>query len=269
MFPKFSPKFLKQRSENAAHSDVENWQQFQSWYESDLGNKLGQREKEILESCLPNLFGYYLLQCGCPEIKLERKAGNWLKSSRVASHICLDYVLSQGISCQSHLAHLPMKADSLDIVVLPHVLEFSSSPHQVLREAERVLIAEGHVVILGFNPWSVWNIFRLFLFWRTQPPWNARFLASSRVVDWLTLLGFDVIERKGYFYQLPIQNEKLLNKMSFLEKIGQRFFSNFGAGYAIVARKRVRTLTPIRPRWTSTTRKAIAGALETTNRNKM
>jgi SAM-dependent methyltransferase len=234
-----------------------------------LGHRLAQCEKQILDDCLPDLFGYYLLQCGCPEIKLEKSAGNWLKSSRVSFHICIDYKSNQGVSCQSQLAHLPMKADSLDIVVLPHVLEFSSIPHQVLRETERVLIAEGHVVILGFNPWSLWNIFRLSLFWRKHAPWNAHFLAASRVMDWLALLGFDVVRRQGYFYQPPIQSENIINKMTFIEKLGQRFWPNFGAGYVIVARKRVETLTPIRPRWQTSRRKVIANALETTNRNKM
>lgn len=269
MFPKFSQKSITPHYERTEQDDVKDWQKFQLWYETALGKKLAQREKEILEKCLPNLFGYYLLQCGCPEVKLEKMAGSWLKSSRVSSQICLDYESSEGVHCQSHLAHLPMKSDSLDIVVLPHVLEFSSSPHQVLREVERVLIAEGHVVILGFNPWSIWNVFRLFLFWRKQAPWNAHFLAASRVMDWLVLLGFDVVERHSYFYQFPVQSENMLNKMSFLEKIGQRFCTGFGGSYAIVARKRVQTLTPIRPRWQRARRKVISGAFEPTNRNRL
>ena len=269
MFPRFAQGLKKKRhQQKLPHDDAKDWQQFQSWYTSALGERLAQSEKKILDKYLPDLFGYYLLQCGCPEIKVEKVAGNWLKSSRVSSHICLDYTLNQGVSCQSDLAHLPMKTDSLDIVVLPHVLEFSSTPHQVLREVERVLIAEGHVVILGFNPWSSWNIYRLFLFWTKQAPWNARFLAASRVIDWLSLLGFDVVHRQGYFYQPPVQSENLIKKMGFLEKIGHRFWPNFGAGYVLVARKRVLTLTPIRPRWQSR-RQVIGKGLETINRNKM
>lgn len=251
-----------------SRDEAEGWSQFQNWYATSLGKRFSQSEQHILEKYLPDLFGYYLLQCGCPEVKAEKTAGNWLKSSRVSSQFCMDYHINQGVSCQADLPHLPMKSDSLDIVVLPHVLEFSTEPHQVLREVERVLIAEGHVVILGFNPWSMWNLFRVFHIWKKPSPWNASFLAASRVMDWLALLGFDVVQRQGYFYQLPIQNEKISKNMRFLDKLGHRMWSNLGAGYVLVARKRVETLTPIRPRWRSQ-RQVVTGGFETINRNKV
>jgi ubiquinone/menaquinone biosynthesis C-methylase UbiE len=53
---------------------------------------------------------------------------------------------------------LPFATQSLDLVVLPHVLEFAAEPHQVLREVERVLIPEGQVIICGFNPSSLWGM---------------------------------------------------------------------------------------------------------------
>ena len=271
MLPKFVQGLKKTfQQRQLVRDEIKVWQQFQLWYSSSLGKRLAQSEKQVLDEVLADLFGYYLLQCGCPEIKAESEAGNWLKTSRVSTRICLDYDNNQGVSCQANLAHLPVKADSIDIVILPHVLDFSVEPHQVLREAERVLIAEGHVVILGFNPWSLWNVIRLFLFWTKQAPWNARFLSASRVMDWLALLGFDVIQCKGYFHQLPVQSERLNNKMGFLENLVQRFLPNMGAGYVLVARKRVETLTPIRPRW-RTRRRVVTNGLEveTFNRKKL
>ncbi|MCW8899957.1 MAG: class I SAM-dependent methyltransferase [Gammaproteobacteria bacterium] len=250
-----------------AHDETKLWQEFQLWYTSPLGQQLAQQEKDLMYKYLPDLFGYFLLQCGCPEIKIEKMAGNWLESSRVYTRFCLDYDINQGVSCQTNLAQLPVKSDSIDIVILPHVLEFSAEPHQVLREVERVLIAEGHVVILGFNPWSLWNVFRIFHFWKKPALWNAQFLTAARVTDWLALLGFDLVQRQGYFYQPPIQNENITRKLSFLDTLGQRFWPNLGAGYVLVARKRVVTLTPIRPRWRSQ-RQVVSNGFEPINRNK-
>jgi SAM-dependent methyltransferase len=271
MFPKFVQGLKKKRQHaQLAHDEDKTWQQFQFWYASSLGKRFAESEKGVLDKTLPDLFGYFLLQCGCPEVKAEKIAGNWLQSSRVSSRFCLDLFENQGVSCQASTSKLPIQSDSLDIVVLPHVLDFSSEPHQVLREVERVLIAEGQVVILGFNPWSLWNISRMFLFWSKQPPWNARFLSKSRVIDWLALLGFDVVKEEGYFYLLPLQSENIIKKMGFLEKVGQRVWPNFGAGYVLVARKRVETLTPIRQRWrTRTQRQVVASGLKPVNRNKM
>lgn len=268
MFPKFSQGIKKSfQQRQFVRDEINVWKQFQLWYTTALGSQLAESEKQLLDEYLPDLFGYFLVQCGCPEIRLEQEQGAWLKNSRVSTKFCLDYNINQWVSGQANLAQLPIKSDSLDIIVLPHVLDFSAEPHQVLREAERVLIAEGHVVILGFNPWSFWNLFRFVLFWTKQPPWNARFLACSRVMDWLALLGFDVVHRKGYFHQLPFQSSKNTNKIKWLEELGRRFWPNFGAGYVLVARKRVQTLTPIRPRW-RTRRHVVTSGLEPLNRNK-
>lgn len=268
MISKFVSKLKKIYQQTHQLGDErEAWQSLQLWYTTVLGKRLAKYEKRILGKYLPNLFGYFLVQCGCPEIKVERAAGKWLTSSRVSTRFCVDYEVNQGVNFQTHLAQLPVKSDSIDIVVLPHVLEFSTDPHQVLREVERVLIAEGHVIILGFNPWSIWNVVRLFYLWKKPVPWRGHFLTASRVMDWLALLGFDVVQRKGYFYQPPIQNEQISKRLRFLDKIGHRFWPNFGACYVLVARKRVQTLTPIRSRWRNQ-RHVVTTGLETINRNK-
>jgi ubiquinone/menaquinone biosynthesis C-methylase UbiE len=46
---------------------------------------------------------------------------------------------------RSDLHHLPLAANSIDLVVMPHTLEFAPDPHQMLREVERVLVPEGQV----------------------------------------------------------------------------------------------------------------------------
>ena len=271
MFAKFAQNLKKKRQQQMPFdedADAEKWQQLQFWYASDLGKRLAHSEKQILDDFLPDLFGYFLLQCGCPEVQAEKTMGSWLNNSRISRKFCLDCTRNEGLSLTSNYVQLPIQQDSVDIVILPHVLEFSSMPHQVLREVERILIAEGHVIILGFNPWSVWNIFRVFPFWRKQAPGSVEFLSASRVMDWLALLGFDLVKRQNYFYQPPIQNKKISSKIGIIEKIAQRFTPAFGAGYALVARKRVVTLTPIRPRWASGS-KVMDPGLNTVNRNKL
>ena len=57
-------------------------------------------------------------------------------------------------------AFLPFAPESFSTVVLPHVLEGHELPHQVLREAHRVLRSEGHLVLSGFNPMSLLGIQR-------------------------------------------------------------------------------------------------------------
>jgi SAM-dependent methyltransferase len=218
-----------------------------TWFQTALGKRLLNEEAEILQQILPHLFGYHLLQIG------TLGHGRLLESSRIMHRCILSRshanTIRQPYSSVYALAdNLPFAQDSLDVVVLPHVLEFEPNPHEILREVERVLIAEGHVVILGFNPVSLWGIWRWFAR-RDSAPWNGRFLPLLRLKDWLALLGFDLKKVNSFFYALPFQNDRLKNYTQFLETIGTRWLDRFGAVYVVVAKKRVATITPIKPKW--------------------
>lgn len=206
----------------------------------------------MLDEVLPNLFGYYLLQVGCPA------DAALCTSSLIPSRLLLESDMgTQSGSLRpqmSALAHaLPIQTDSVDVVVLAHTLEFEQDPHRVLREADRVLVPEGHVVILGFNPWSPWGIWNLLLSRWAGAPWNGQYRSIGRIKDWLALLGFDARYSKGFFFRPPLQHEGLMRRLKVLEKIGHRCWPFAGAVYIIVAKKRVMTMTPIRPRWRATT----------------
>ncbi|OQY50442.1 MAG: hypothetical protein B6247_21570 [Candidatus Parabeggiatoa sp. nov. 2] len=123
------------------------------------------------------------------------------------------------------------------------------NPHEILREVERVLIPEGHVVILGFNPVSLWGIWRWFFARRETAPWCGRFLPLLRIKDWLALLGFDLKKQQTFFFALPFHSDRFKNYTKSVEKVGSRWAGNFGAAYVVVAKKRIATLTPIKSRW--------------------
>ena len=160
---------------------------------------------------------------------------------------------------------LPFDSDSVDVVLLPHTLEFTARPHDALREAQRVLVAEGHLVLCGFNPWS-WLGCSARLPGRTVP-WRAQWLTASRARDWLQVLGFELLSTHRCFYRPLLGRESLMAKLSFLERLGQRAGNNHlwalaqhvAGVYVIVARKRVTTLTPIRARWRPRARLAGVG----------
>ncbi len=219
--------------------------QLNKWFETPLGRRLLSEEKYFLQKILPRLFGYHLLQIG------NVGYGCLLESSRVR-HCCVLSRMAKTICSPYSSIHaladaLPIASDNIDVVVLPHLLEFEKEPHQVLREVERILIPEGYLVILGFNPMSLWGMWRWMQ--RDAIPWNGRFLSLLRLKDWLALLGFDVKEQQTFFFGLPFQKDHFKNYTTFLEKIGSRWTFNFGAVYLVVAQKRVTTLTPIRQKW--------------------
>ncbi len=92
-------------------------------------------------------------------------------------------------------------------------------------------------------------LWHLVLGWKGKPPWCGRLIRQSRLKDWLQLLGFDVVTSRHFFFRPPLANKIIMKRLRFIDRIGKRWFPIFGAGYIVVARKRVATLTPIRPRW--------------------
>ncbi len=232
-------------------------ERLRAWYRTELGRRLLADEQVVLESVLPGLFGYHLLQVGAPW------EDDLLSSSRIRHRMVVEGLTNDSSAPGTFRADpwaLPIASGSLDVLVLPHTLEFQRDPHQVLREAERTLIPEGHVVILCFNPGSLWGLRRLFRGWRHPPPWCGHFLTLTRVKDWLALLGFDTVLARGYFFRPPIHHPGVMERLQFLENTGRRWWPLLGAGYLCVAKKRVVAMTPLRPRW----RRRLAGRLEPT-----
>ena len=249
----------KEKRFNHCDELVQTWPQLQTWYRTELGQQLAAKEADMLAETLPNLFGYHLLQVGrlCDE--------DWLISSRVSHCAVMDFHTPFANQDDKRLFglpdQLPIQTDSMDVIVLPHTLEFCLRPHAILREAERVLIPEGHLVMLVFSPRSIWLLWRWLFGWRRKIPWCARFLSTTRVRDWMELLGFDVVQIQGYFYRPPIQNRTLMQRLGMLERLGRRAWPMLGAGNLIVARKRVVTMTPIRPRWRPRRERVAAAGL--------
>lgn len=234
------------------------------WFSHLPGRLVLEAETRLLGELLPDLYGYYLLQVG------RLFPAELLGHTRVLSPLVIDLErdsLTGPYPCIDAAADaLPVASDSIDAVLLPHVLEFEDDPHGALREAQRVLVPEGHLLIFGFNPWSMMGASRLLLRRRGVLPWSGQFLALNRVRDWLALLGFDVLDVHTYFFRPPFASERLMKRLHALEFIGARACPYFAGSYLLVARKKVIPLTPIRPRWARRPRLVGVGLAKPTAR---
>lgn len=234
-----------------------------TWYCSPLGRELAGQETRCLERMLRGIFGYYLLQVGGGTGLSEA-----IQASRVRQRIMLLPTPAHhtlGLQTVATPERLPIAADSVDVVLLPHTLEFADDARQVLREAERVLIPEGRLVVFGFNALSLWGLRRLVRRGQGGVPWDGKFLTSFRIGDWLSLLGFDVEMQEMMMFRPPWRRA-LLQQFSFLDTMGRRFWPLLGSVYAVRAVKRVSTLTPLRPSWKDRRPVLATGAVEPTTR---
>ena len=243
---------------------INPWTIVKQWYQSDLGQELFKIEKKCLKKQLEKIFGYNLIQLGCLGAAGTANSGadRLIYDSKISYKFVFESLSdSRQCSLNCDFSALPVKNNSIDAIVLPHTLEFESDPHQILREVERVLMAEGKAIFFVFNPYSLWGL--LHKYWQikrriktnqsvqTQMPLPScgQLISQKRLKDWLQLLGFDIELVKGYFFRPPLQNSSLLKNIQFIEKTGEMSGFIPAGAYMIVATKRVSTLTPIRQPW--------------------
>lgn len=218
--------------------------QVRTWFVSPLGRSLQAIETNRLRSVLPSLHSAVALQLGAIGQM------DMLESSRATTRIVLDLLQldNHATLVQGTPEALPFETRSIDLVLLPHTLDFAEDPHQVLREVDRVLAPEGHVVILGFNPVSLWGLSRLFAR-RQQVPWCGSFFRLARIKDWLALLEYELMDGQMMYYRPPLQKESLMDRLYFLDQMGDRWWPLMAAAYVVIAKKRVAGVTPLRLRW--------------------
>jgi SAM-dependent methyltransferase len=214
------------------------------WSRTQLADALLDDEKYQLDKVLSKLFGYHLLELSpfpVASLSSGSKINNRWKFSLEPSNFS-DVVV--------RFEQLPVVEESMDVVVLHHALDYSLHPHQVLREASRVLMPRGKIVIVGFNPVSIMGLIKLFAqFFIKKGFWRRNSLGTHRVNDWLKLLNFQKISSYHGFFRPPVNNTQLLNKFSFLERLCRFLHLPVGSYYIVVACKDRVGVTPIRPFW--------------------
>lgn len=218
------------------------------WFDTPAGSYARAWEQARLDELTVDLFGFNAVQIGLPQIEglaANRMPNKWLTDAvlpqQPGHHVVLTHEFSE----------LPFATNSLDLVVLPHVLEFASEPHQVLREVERVLIPEGQVIVCGFNPASMWGLRQAAgrLTGAHFLPLHGEFISVPRLKDWLKLLNMEV--NRGHFgcYAPPCATSKWLQRFAFMEKAGDRWWPYLGALYIVQAIKRVKGMRLVGPAW--------------------
>jgi SAM-dependent methyltransferase len=210
------------------------------WFETSLGKYLLEREQRYFDEAVADLFGYNAMQIGFPQ-------RDYLRTNRMPLQFCA--AVEEGAGLRAAADFLPIEPNSIDLALLPHVLEFSDNPHQILREVQRVLMPEGQMIVCGFNPYSLWGARAFFKSGDARFPWAGHFISLPRMKDWLTLLDFEIINHSLCCYAPPFRQEKWLKRFSFMEPAGERWWPFSGGIYFLTAVKRVHGMRVIKPEW--------------------
>jgi SAM-dependent methyltransferase len=248
--------------------------EFGSWLKTPQGQHLAAWEQARLDEAVADVFGYHAVQLGLPEIdglRNNRMPHRWLaqepwivpQNSASGEVACGTPQAGPITALHCDFDALPFANASLDLVVLPHVLELSPDPHQTLREVERVLVPEGRAVIVGLNPASLWGLGQRF--GRAGPaahperhltqdarsrldmadrfmPATGDWIGYWRLRDWLRLLSFEVEVGRFGCWRPAVRTQAWLDRFAWMDRVGDRWWPVLGAAYVVVAVKRVRGL---------------------------
>ncbi len=234
----------------------------EGWYETLPGKASLQVIDELCAESMSGIFGYYALQMGILSGRYDL-----LENSRIAAGFSLvnnqsvkltatnervDFsnktIESSNLIVSSN-EQLPIETDNIDLVVASHVLEFSRDPHQVLREIDRVLVPEGHCILIGFNPFSLLKAGR-FLKPATYRKSNLyKMRAAYRVKDWFSLLGFEVLDVQHFGFRPNIKNQVLFERLGWVESLSQKAWPVLGDLYMLHAKKQVIAMRPHKKVW--------------------
>lgn len=232
---------------------------FEQWFQTPLGRVLLANQRAKIEGTIGRLFGYQQLEMLVSH-RLPMGNSSNLGHKMMAVPQWQPDMPDNTLVSLSH--ELGLLHDTIDLAILHHTLDFAAKPHQALREASRVVRGGGHILIIGFNPISMWGIRKL-VSRKKNAPWNGRFISARRVEDWLSLLDFEVNDASHHFYRPPVENYGFLERLAFLDSF-DRGALPVGAYYMLLAKKQVGCSISIRPSW----KKAKVIGLPVANRMK-
>lgn len=171
--------------------------ELESWYARESGQYLLDSTRNTLRDLLDTSFGYHILQLG------SSRGHPLFESSPINHRVYAVEHEGCGTSLVCQADELPLESDSIDTVIAHHSLEFATNPHQVLREIQRVLTPQGQLLLIGFNPYSLFGLSTRLRGLSRESLWHGHQpVSESRLTDWLHLLGCEV-QGSRRLYSVP------------------------------------------------------------------
>ena len=254
------------------------------WFHTPPGQYALAWEQAQFDAVLADVFGYHAVQMGMPALNAlsaNRMPHRWYaelgdadapaKSEDAQPRVETDCSVASAkaaatagdapgavwaTSLRTDSRALPFDEASVDLVVLPHTLEFSPDPHATLREVQRVLVHEGRVAISGLNPASLWGFrqYRAHLYRSVGSgslylPDGCEFIGHWRLRDWLRLLEFELESVAFGCYRPAVRGAGTLARFEWMDRMGARWWPVLGAAYVVVAVKRTQGAKLVGASW--------------------
>ena len=225
-----------------------------TWYTSPVGRCMLPIERGYIDKFLPNLYGYHLVQVGGPV------DFTFTQSSPIHHQVQMGPVMGKrfpGDWVHADGECLPLRPNSIDLVFCPHTLECLEDPMAGLVDMVESLVTGGHLMLTGFNPWSLLGAWAR----NSQDPFfsELNWCGPSQMQDWLRSLGMTVKVHVTYFFRPPVPQRAWLQKLLLMDTVGQFICPDHGGAFLMVAQKGSDNLLKIRQQQAVRRRRMVVG----------
>ena len=226
-----------------------------------FGRYLLDWEQQRCDEAVADIFGYHSLQLGLPvlqALRSNRMPRQWVAATPDVNleRVACPQAEDAQLWCAPEA--LPFAESSMDLLVMPHTLELCHDPHAALREAVRVLVPEGKLLLFGLNPFSLWGL-QHGLERVHGPHLNAcKGLPYWRVRDWLQVLAMEVVATDFGCHAPAVDSDIWLQRWRWMDKLGHKAWPVLGGAYCVLAVKKVHGMRLMSPGWRSHTGAAQA-----------
>ena len=209
----------------------------ETWYQTPIGQEVANVIDGIIREPLDHTFGQSILYLG------DVVCDQWLNDSRIPFKIIASDTKLKATQMLTAYDTLPLPERSVDLVICAHALEHTHHPETYLAELTRVLVPEGHMIIIGFNPLSFWGAARAL---HQVPAFHGRYFHRAGYVHyWLTEHGCHVYDQVSCVFRPPWV--KGWRSLRVLETLGNMAGIFPGGLYVQFVRKETIQAIPIRP----------------------
>lgn len=181
-----------------------------SWQQLPQGEGYCNALQHALKPWLTKILGYQIVKLGAlsagviTDLPMRHQM---LINEKITSNLTA-LLTPNDTLIQAELTALPLIEKEINAAFLLNTLNFAQHPHQILRETHRVSTDDGWLFLSLFNPLSP------LIFKRKLGDFPFRQYPTWRIIDWLELLNFEIIEQKNL--SIKNQHATLFSPLTFI-----------------------------------------------------
>lgn len=216
---------------------------YDSWYETEFGKYADRLEKKLVRELLGNISGKRILEIGCGtgNYAVEFSKGSELYICLDISKEMLKLARSKTKNCNEiHLIRgdgrfLPIKKESIDVIIIITMLEFVDDIVPVIKESKRVLKENGKLIIGILNKYSLYILFEILKGNRTYK--NAKIRTIYEIMRFLKEENVRILKWGSTIFVPKTSCKIILNLFEKIDRILAAFFRPLGAFICLKCKK--------------------------------